>query len=132
MTQRDQVLAANRAFYAAFRAGDFATMDELWSRRRPVAVHHPDWPAIDGREAVMESWRQILFAGVPPDIHPLHPTVILTERVAMVICEEALGGARTIATNVFVLEPGGWRLTHHQATPLPVRAGRRRQGSQRR
>ena len=39
--------------------------------------------------------------------------------VAFVTCHEVLReGARLAATNVFVRERGGWRMTHHQATPI--------------
>ena len=62
------VLAANAAFYRAFAERDVAAMDALWARSTPVACIHPGWQVLNGREAVMASWRGIL-AGVPPPIH---------------------------------------------------------------
>lgn len=120
-----QILAVNAAFYAALRAGDMAAMEALWSRRDAVSAHHPNSQGIEGRDQVMRSWRQIVAFGDPPDIHPVEPLAILSGATAMVICEEKLGAARTIATNVFVLEQGVWRLVHHQATRLPPAAGGR-------
>jgi len=40
----------------------------------------------------------------------------------LVICEEELQAGHLIATNIFVKEDGGWRMVHHQASPLVVRA----------
>lgn len=118
-----RVLAANAAFYAAFRAGDIRAMDTIWSRRRAVRVFHPNARGIEGRDAVMRSWEAILLDGGPCGIVPVEPLVILAGKSAMVVCEEHLGGGRLIATNLFAFEPGGWRMVHHQATRLPVTAG---------
>ena len=118
-SEKAEVLAANGRFYAAFRGADFEAMDALWSRRRDVSVFHPSWPGISGRRDVMESWFRIMIEGTPPDIRPLDPLVILTGATALVICDEAVGDSRMIATNVFVKEDGAWHMTHHQATQLP-------------
>ena len=122
-SEKAEVLAANGRFYAAFRGADFEAMDVLWSRRREVTVFHPNWPGISGRRDVMESWFRIMIEGTPPDIRPLDPLVIQTGGTALVICDEAAGDSRMIATNVFIKEDGAWRMTHHQATQLPVKAG---------
>lgn len=127
MTDEDRLLAANEAFYAAFRARDIAAMDALWSRSRPVAVYHPGWPGIEGREEVMESWYRILVAGSAPEIRPLDSTVILNGTVGVVFCTEDLGDASAIASNTFVREDDAWRLVHHQSAGLPARASSGRQ-----
>lgn len=119
MSDKQRVLAANDAFYAAFRNADFDAMEALWSRRRKVSVYHPNWPGIDTRDAVMESWYRILVAGDPPNVRISEPTVIMSEKTAMVICREDLGGTHLIATNIFVLEEGDWLMTNHQASRLP-------------
>lgn len=124
-SDRRRVLAANAAFYAAFRAGDLRAMETIWSRRRSVCVFHPNSPEIAGRAAVMRSWEAILLDGGPCDIVPVDPLVIMSGNSAMVICEEHLGGTRVIATNLFAREPGGWFMVHHQATRLPATAGNR-------
>jgi len=127
MTDEDRVLAANEAFYAAFRARDIASMDALWSRKKAVAVYHPGWPGIEGRDDVMESWYRILVTGSTPEIRPLDPTVILNGTTAVVFCTEDLGDSSAIASNTFVREDGAWRLTHHQSAGLPARAPSKRQ-----
>jgi len=122
MTQsaRNEVRSANAAFYAAFRNADIETMEELWSRRDEISVFHPNAKGIEGRNAVMRSWRAILVEGSPPDIAQVELAVILSGKTAMVICEEILGTVRMIATNIFANEGGVWRLVHHQATRLPA------------
>ena len=126
MCDESGVLAANEAFYAAFRSRDIAAMDALWSRTRSVAVYHPGWPGIEGRDQVMHSWYRILVVGSPPDIRPLEPKVILNGSTAVLFCTEDLGGNAAIATNTFVREGGTWRLTHHQAAGLPAKASSHR------
>ncbi len=119
MSDKQRALAANEAFYAAFRAADIDAMEALWSKRRKVSVYHPNWPGIDTRDAVMESWYRILVVGEPPQVSAKDPTMIMSKKTAMVICREDLGGTHLIATNVFVLENGQWRMTNHQASRLP-------------
>ena len=60
MTDSDAVLAANLEFYRAFTMRDLGAMDALWARAAPVACVHPGWPALSDRDAIMESWRNIL------------------------------------------------------------------------
>jgi len=109
-----EILAANEAFYDAFRREDAAAMDEIWARRAPVACVHPGWDALLGRGRVMASWLAIMENGAPP-IRCVAPRVQRLGEVAFVICEEHVDGGRLIATNVFVHEDGRWRMVHHHA-----------------
>ena len=120
MSEEDDVRAANQAFYDAFSTKDLAKMDRLWARNRDVAVIHPGWAALHGREAVMDSWRGIIEGPAPPEILCDEPHVYLIGSSAFVICTEHLPGGDLVATNVFVPEDGEWRLVHHQASPAPV------------
>ncbi len=120
MTGKRAELRANEAFYAAFRAADFEAMEAMWAKRRKVSVYHTNWPGIKTRDAVMESWFRILVIGDPPHVHAFDPTAIVTAKTGLVICREDLGGASLVATNVFVLEDGQWRMTSHQASRLPA------------
>lgn len=127
MSEKHRVLGANEAFYEAFRRADFEAMEALWSRHRKVSVYHPNWPGIVNRDAVMESWYRILVSGNPPQVTAHEPTVIMTEFTALVICKEDLESTQLIATNVFVLEEGEWRMTNHQASRLPAQTERENQ-----
>jgi ketosteroid isomerase-like protein len=115
------ILIANAAFYRAFTRGDYPAMSALWALRAPVACFHPTSPGLLGRDAVLESWRQILRNAPSFDMRCDRPVVHLASaEVAFVTCYEGNGDhpAHLAATNVFVLEDGSWRMVHHHAGPL--------------
>jgi len=111
------VLAANQAFYAAFRDRSLEAMDRLWARQTNVAVIHPGWAAIAGREQVMSTWASILTSPASPEIHCSEAVPFITGDTAFVICTEAVSDGTLVATNIFVREDGVWRIVHHQAGP---------------
>ena len=118
-TEVNAVLAVNAAFYQAMRAGDYEAMERLWTRSRPVSCTHPGRPMIQGRAAVIASWRRILRRGQPVEIEPLDAIAVVTGRSALVLCREEVGTGQMMASNTFVLEPGGWRMLSHQAARIP-------------
>lgn len=117
MADAKAILAVNGKFYGAFGSGDYAGMEAIWARRTAVACLHPGWAAIEGRDAVMESWRHVLG---DPDfrIRCLDERVHIYGDVAVVLCEEELSGGLLAATNVFIREDGVWRMIHHQASAI--------------
>ena len=118
MHERMALLFANEAFYAAFAGRDYPAMDALWARRAPVACIHPGWGVLEGREAVMESWRGILGnTGNAPSVTPRDARAFVLGEAGYVTCFEAFPEGFLIATNLFVREEGEWRLVHHQAGP---------------
>ena len=125
MKTKHDVLRANHEFYSAFRSGDYARMDQLWAEQHAVSVYHPNWQGIDGRDAVMASWFDVMVVGEPPAVTVRDECVIVTGRRAMVLCTECFDTTRIIASNLFVLENDDWRMTHHQATHLPQGANSR-------
>jgi len=114
----EDVLTANAAFYDAFAARDLDAMERLWALHAPVACVHPGWHALDGRSAVMASWRGILRGPGAPTITCADATVHLVGETAFVLCTEQLPGGVLIATNVFVREEDAWKLVHHHAGPV--------------
>lgn len=118
MTDRDTLLALNQAFYRAFTERDLPAMEALWAQQIPVSCIHPGWTALFGREAVMDSWTDVLRSPEGPSIRPRNERVVLHGEVAVVLCEELLGDAVLAATNLFAKEDGAWRLAHHQAGPV--------------
>jgi ketosteroid isomerase-like protein len=123
------LLAANEAFYDAFDSGDVDGMAALWAEEHPVACVHPGAAPIHGRDEVLASWKDILSASTRPAIQCLQPQALLLESAGLVLCIEALSGGRLIASNMFALEQGVWRMVHHHAGPMnapmpTTRAGR--------
>ncbi len=116
------VISANEAFYTAFRNRDMQAMDAIWAHNDEVAVIHPGWPSLTGRDQVMTSWRMILEDGSPPKIRSVEPKAYIYGNAAFVVCYEDVGGGFLIATNIFVFEDGAWRMVHHQAGPSPAGA----------
>jgi ketosteroid isomerase-like protein len=133
MTSPDAaILQANATFYHAFSTGDYPAMARLWAEHAPVSCLHPGLPALIGREAVMQSWRQILAQSAQMAMRCDHARVHVLGETAIVTCYEANAEepAHLAATNVFVREGDAWRIVHHHAGPLaraisrpPTRAG---------
>lgn len=128
--EADALLTANLDFYRAFTNRDMAGMEQVWAREAPVLCLHPGWTLLRGRDAVLESWRQILAGPDAPHVACHDDQAFLFGEVGIVTCEEELEGGSLAATNMFVKEDGRWRLVHHQASPIvnrisePVRRGR--------
>lgn len=118
MTDEEAILAANRAFYRAFAGRDFDAMQGLWSKARPVACIHPGWRRLVGLDQVLRSWAEILSNPESPAVHARNEKVLAIDEVALVLCDEIVGHAVLAATNVFALDPEGWRMVHHQAGPI--------------
>lgn len=121
LSDSDTVRQTNLEFYRAFTARDAAAMDALWARTAPVLCTHPGWMPIYGRDAVMESWRNIFANPESPPIMCHDDQAFLYGDVAVVLCEEELADGHLAATNVFVREDKAWRLVHHQASPIFAR-----------
>ena len=59
MSDHEAVLAANRAFYAAFQSLDSEKMEALWLREQRIACIHPGWRKLSGWGPIMASWERI-------------------------------------------------------------------------
>ena len=127
MTGEDEILAANAAYYRAFRMGDDALMGRVWQDGEITCVH-PGWPPIHGRAAVLASYRGIMSNPNQPEVGCQDEQVFITGDVARVICVEAVSGVRLIATNLFLRSGTNWRMIHHQESLLT--APMTRQGPQ--
>ncbi|MGH9035514.1 MAG: nuclear transport factor 2 family protein [Acidimicrobiia bacterium] len=127
MRADDEVLEANRAFYAAFEARDLKAMAEVWECSDRATVTHPGWPTLRSWPVVAESWRRIFD-------HTPYIQFFLTEEEVVVVGDAAwvtlfenilqeaegaaLGDARVAATNVFVRVDGRWRMVVHHGSPV--------------
>jgi hypothetical protein len=109
----EAALAANAAFYQALAQGDYPAMEALWSASEPLLCSHPGTPALQGRPAVMESWRAILTR--PPAIEIRNPRAVVIRGLAFVTCFEQIGETILTATNALVWERSDWRIVFHQS-----------------
>jgi len=117
MSDETAILTANAAYYRAFTGADFTAMSRIWADDN-VSCIHPGWPVLMGREAILESYREILRNPNQERIDPRNETVLTAGDEARVICVEFVGGAALAATNLFKRIDGEWRMTHHQASPI--------------
>ncbi len=118
---------AEAAFYEAFEHGDLDAMMSVWAETDDIVCIHPMAPRLQGREAVIESWRQ-LFSGDSElvrmkitdtrcfqdellSIHVVHEHFIVPG--------EAIQHAPLVVTNIYQLTEKGWRMILHHASPSP-------------
>ena len=126
----DAVLAANRAFYTAFRERDTTAMEHLWALEHAASCIHPGWAPLLGRPTIMASWRAIFGSADPPRVEMTDPHALVVGNAAFVVCVEHVTDATIAATNVFVQEHGQWRMVHHHGSPMPSPRPSRRPSSQ--
>ena len=114
---------AERAFYAAFAGGDFATMMSLWAPHENLVCVHPLGPRLTGREAIGESWRQILATDAPRHFELDLKSMWQGADLAVHMLDEVISvpgsDARfrpVIATNVYQCLDGEWFIVEHHAS----------------
>jgi ketosteroid isomerase-like protein len=117
MSDEATILAANAAYYRAFATADFAAMSRVWAEGN-VSCIHPGWPVLIGRQAILESYREILRNPNQERIESRNETVMVSGDEARVFCVEFVGGAALATTNLFTRVDDAWRMTHHQASPI--------------
>jgi len=117
MPDEPAILAANDAYYRAFATADFAAMSRIWADDN-VSCIHPGWPVLIGRQAILESYREILRNPDRERIEPRNETVMVSGDEARVFCVEFVGGTALATTNLFKRVADVWRMTHHQASPI--------------
>ena len=124
MSEHDDILAANAAYYEAFASADLEKMSRIWADH-DVACVHPGWPVLVGRSAILQSYRNIFGNPNQERIEPRKAIVMVLGDEGRVICVEVIGGTAhaLAATNWFRRVGGAWRMIHHQASPIAAMAG---------
>lgn len=117
--------SAEDAFYAAFRELDDEGMQTVWSDSTDASCIHPGGGLLQGKSAVINSWREIFKEARPPTIEHRLIRASADARLAVHTVEERVNsgsGSREaiiLATNVYIYCDGGWSmLAHHASLPL--------------
>jgi ketosteroid isomerase-like protein len=117
---------AERAFYDAFEASDLNAMMNVWADRDFIECIHPMSDRTKGRPEVEASWRQIFDGGMRvrlqcSNIHRTQDALLAVH----VLYEhfsapgEDVQHPPIIATNIYQLIEGSWRMVLHHASPSP-------------
>ena len=128
--EREAVERVNAAFYEAFENADLDLMRELWLDHEESLCVHPGALPVRGAPAISRSWALIMANTPYIQFFLTDVEVSVRDEVASVTCTEnvltaddragpdGFGGARAVATNVFVRTADGWRLWIHHASPV--------------
>lgn len=122
------LLGANASFYESLEKFDLVGMKSLWYRGDGVRCIHPGWEAINGYEAIIDSWDQVFKNTGWMRVTPTEVSTWRLGELGLVYCAENItakhddevGVAVTMATNVFRQTEEGWRMVLHHASPAPV------------
>jgi len=124
----DEVLAANRAFYAAFEALDMGAMSDVWEHSDRVACVHPGWGRLTGWGAISASFFALFQNGQHLQFILTNERVDVTGDTAWVSCDENIlseqVGGTVAALNLFARDGRTWRMVvHHGSSVLPQHEG---------
>jgi len=121
----DSADQAELAFYRAFEANDLDAMMAVWDDADDIVCIHPMGPALNGRSAVIDSWREILSGGVAMRFSLEMVQIYNADNLSIHLLNEHIdvaSGNRVApmaATNIFRLGAHGWRMVSHHASPNP-------------
>lgn len=117
---------AETAFYEAFERADLGAMMAVWAASDDVVCIHPTGPRLSGFEAVRDSWAQIFSGGAQlrariVEVRKFEGQSVAVRSVVEILTAPGSQGSpqSVLATNVYELGDGGWRMTVHHASPMP-------------
>lgn len=126
MTNEQEVLSTNQAFYRAFEKRDIEAMSAVWSKGTGCLCIHPGRDVLRGWEAIRSSW-ELIFKNsnyleistdiISTEVYGTIAYVVLRENVLQVIRGRKIE-AQSLATNVFEFLGGKWYLVHHHGSPI--------------
>lgn len=125
-TDEEEVLSANRTFYAALHSLDLSQMAQVWSHEDWIRCIHPGWDLLVGWDEVQGSWQEIFSSTDQMMVSISRTLVHVAGDAAWVSCLENVTTAfqnqfnsvLVEATNIFQRSQGRWLMVHHHTTPL--------------
>ena len=124
--EEDGVIKANRKFYDARNRYDVDLIEQVWLTDDRAKCIHAGWPIIFGWEAIKESWKTIFDTGGFDRVDISDFFVEVKENSAWLNCVEraaySIDNRRVIvlATNIFELADGEWKMALHHASLMPI------------
>ncbi|AFY69030.1 hypothetical protein Pse7367_0729 [Thalassoporum mexicanum PCC 7367] len=126
MSDKQDVLDANYAFYRAFEKRDFEAMTAVWSQGSDSLCIHPGRSPLKGWPQISKSWQTIFratkYMEIDTEITLVEVSgdlayVVLIENVTQISGSNRMQASST-ATNLFERMGGKWYLIHHHGSPL--------------
>ncbi len=126
MSDQEQVLEANRAFYQAFESLELEKMERVWLQAPHIVCVHPGWRRLSGWGPIMEAWERIFELTFEMKFNLTDVEVTLRGDLAVVVMQENLtqrgydGTTRSVveATNVFERVGNRWYMVLHHGSPV--------------
>jgi ketosteroid isomerase-like protein len=124
--EKEALIKANNQFYLAFEKLDIKELEKIWAQENYVQCIHPGWSPCSGWQKVRDSWvlifnhtRSIRFSITDIKAH-------IQGSVGWVVCFENLESrdgekwvkSQILATNVYEMKEGNWKLVHHHGSPI--------------
>lgn len=114
------IIAANRAFFEAIYKRDKQLMASLWHDGGHSCCIHQAQRPLHGRDAIMESWRQI-FKRRQKKFDIASQSVVIRDNTGRVVVTSER--VNRVVTNFYERTPEGWKLWFHQVgTITPINA----------
>jgi uncharacterized protein (TIGR02246 family) len=118
---------AENAFYEALERADLDGMMAVWSEDEEIVCVHPAGQRLAGQAQIRDAWRQ-MFAGGPGMRVQVAQRVAVTGMMVAVhsvhenitVSGEQRARPPSVATNVYLRTPAGWRMIAHHASPAPA------------
>lgn len=115
---------AESAFYDAFERGDIDSMMSVWTNDEHAVCIHPGSARLQGHAEIREGWTQI-FANESAlrfsltDNYCTQGALLSIHLVRENIEVDGVLRGVVLATNVYQLIDGSWRMLLHHASPDP-------------
>lgn len=126
MSENQELLAANQAFYRAFEKKNIDSLSEICSQGAATICIHPGRDALRGWENIRTSWVTIFkntnYLEIETDVISTEVSgnlgyVVLIENLSQVVRGRRME-AQSMATNIFEYMGGKWYLIHHHGSPI--------------